>query len=124
MTGSPEGFQVSVRWAGGWPVRLWDLSVGWVLTVALVILIKGYQLLISPVLPPSCRFHPSCSAYGLESIRVHGALKGVILGAWRVLRCNPWNAGGVDPVPARGHWRSDILSGQVQASGEGAHVHP
>ena len=113
-----------VRWAYGWPIRAWDLSIGWLLTAALALLVRVYQLLLSPLLPPSCRFHPSCSAYGLESIRVHGAVKGVILGSWRVLRCNPWNAGGVDPVPARGYWRSDILSGQVRASGEGAHVHP
>lgn len=113
-----------VRCAVG-PLGLaWDWSIGWVLSVCLIIVIRAYQLMLSPLLPPSCRFHPSCSAYGLESIRVHGGVKGVILGAWRVLRCNPWNDGGVDPVPAQGRWRSDILPWQVRTSGEGAHVHP
>lgn len=124
MTGQGAGVGQGVRWADPWPVRLWEASIGWLLSAVLIAAIRGYQLAISPLLPPSCRFHPSCSAYGLESIRVHGAVKGVILGAWRVVRCNPWNDGGVDPVPARGRWRSDILSGQFRTSGEGAHVHP
>ncbi|MFM8896080.1 MAG: membrane protein insertion efficiency factor YidD [Actinomycetales bacterium] len=105
-------------------VRLWEGSAGWILGAVLVVLVRGYQLLLSPLLPPSCRFHPSCSAYALESIRVHGAVKGVILGGWRLGRCNPWNHGGVDPVPARGSWRSDILPWQRRADSEGAHVHP
>ena len=67
-----------------------------------------YRLTISPLLPPTCRFHPSCSAYGLESLKVHGAAKGTLLTAWRVLRCNPWNLGGLDPVPPRGAWRPEI----------------
>ncbi len=65
----------------------------------LVVLVRGYQLLVSPLLGPSCRFYPSCSAYGLESLRVHGALRGTWLTIRRVLRCHPWNPGGVDEVP-------------------------
>lgn len=62
-------------------------------------LIRGYQLLLSPVLPASCRFTPSCSAYGLEAIRRHGALRGSWLALRRILRCHPWGGLGYDPVP-------------------------
>ena len=80
--------------------------------------IRLYRLTISPLLGPTCRFHPSCSAYGLDSIRVHGAAKGVLLTAWRLLRCNPFNLGGLDPVPARGQWRPDIHpDGRPRAAG-------
>lgn len=62
-------------------------------------LIRGYQLLISPVLPPACRFVPSCSAYAMEAVARHGAMRGSWLAARRVCRCHPWNDGGYDPVP-------------------------
>jgi uncharacterized protein len=64
---------------------------------------------VSTRLPPRCRFHPSCSAYALEALERHGALRGAALAARRVGRCHPWNAGGFDPVPdahARSHRRS------------------
>ncbi|MFH2134271.1 MAG: membrane protein insertion efficiency factor YidD [Pseudomonadota bacterium] len=64
-----------------------------------LLLVRGYKYLISPFLPPSCRFHPSCSQYAEEAIVKYGALKGAWLSAKRILRCNPWNAGGFDPVP-------------------------
>ena len=86
----------------------WDHSVGWVLRWVLLGLIRGYQIAISPLLPPSCRFHPSCSSYGYESIVVHGSAKGLVLTVWRLLRCNPWNKGGLDPVPVSGRWLPDI----------------
>ncbi len=69
---------------------------------ALMGLIKLYQLVISPLTGPSCKYYPSCSSYGLEAVRVHGAFKGTALATWRVLRCNPWSTGGVDEVPAKG----------------------
>jgi uncharacterized protein len=68
-------------------------------------LIRLYQLTLSPVLPVvlgpncGCRFYPSCSHYAAGAIRTHGALRGAGLTAWRLLRCNPLNAGGLDPVP-------------------------
>jgi putative membrane protein insertion efficiency factor len=63
-------------------------------------LIRLYQLTLSRLMPPgTCRFYPSCSRYGFEAIRRHGALKGSLMAAWRVLRCNPFNPGGYDPVP-------------------------
>ena len=86
----------------------WDHSLGWWLTWALVLPIRAYQRFISPLTPPSCRLHPSCSAYGLEAMKVHGALKGTALTAARLGRCNPWNDGGIDPVPALGRWKPDV----------------
>jgi len=62
-------------------------------------LIRGYQRFISPGLPPSCRFHPSCSQYTLEAVERYGFLKGGWLGARRLIRCHPFNPGGHDPVP-------------------------
>ncbi|MBU1214457.1 MAG: membrane protein insertion efficiency factor YidD [Gammaproteobacteria bacterium] len=64
-----------------------------------LLLVRGYKFLISPLLPPSCRFYPSCSQYAEEAIVKHGALKGAWLSLKRILRCNPWTAGGFDPVP-------------------------
>jgi len=64
-------------------------------------LLRAYQVTISPLLGPRCRFYPSCSNYALEALRVHGACKGSYLAAHRVCRCHPWNAGGVDPVPPK-----------------------
>jgi hypothetical protein len=63
-------------------------------------LIRLYQLSVSPTLPANtCRFHPTCSRYGYEAIRRYGAVKGSLMAGWRLLRCNPFNAGGYDPVP-------------------------
>ena len=63
--------------------------------------IRCYQLMISPLLPPTCRYHPSCSSYGLKAIERWGLAKGALLAVARLLRCNPWSAGGLDPVPDR-----------------------
>ena len=60
--------------------------------------IRLYQRVISPALPRRCKYHPSCSAYALQAIRTYGILRGVVLAAWRLLRCNPWSHGGFDPV--------------------------
>jgi putative membrane protein insertion efficiency factor len=64
----------------------------------LVFIIKGYQKLISPLFPPSCRFYPTCSEYAIQAIEKYGIFKGGIKAAWRILRCNPFNKGGFDPV--------------------------
>lgn len=66
---------------------------------SLVAAIRIYQRFVSPLLPPSCRFTPSCSKYTVEAIQRHGALRGGLMGAWRLLRCNPFGKGGHDPVP-------------------------
>jgi putative membrane protein insertion efficiency factor len=63
--------------------------------------LRGYQRWVSPVLPPTCRFHPSCSAYAIEALQVHGAIRGLWLTIRRLLRCAPWHPGGIDPVPPR-----------------------
>jgi uncharacterized protein len=76
-------------------------------------LIRIYQRTISPLLGPVCRYYPSCSHYGYEAMSVHGAFKGTILTTWRILRCNPWSAGGIDDVPPRGKWRSVAEVGTV-----------
>jgi putative membrane protein insertion efficiency factor len=65
----------------------------------LMALISAYRRFISPLLGARCRFYPSCSAYGLEAVRVHGALRGSWLAVRRIGRCQPFNRGGVDPVP-------------------------
>ncbi|RKD15250.1 membrane protein insertion efficiency factor YidD [Pelobium manganitolerans] len=64
-----------------------------------LVLIKAYQFLISPLLGNSCRFTPTCSQYGVEAIKKHGAFKGAWLTVKRILRCHPWGAHGHDPVP-------------------------
>ncbi len=64
----------------------------------LVFLIRCYQRCLSPMIPPCCRFEPTCSNYAIEAIRKKGVLKGLLLAAWRLLRCNPWCKGGYDPV--------------------------
>ncbi len=62
-------------------------------------IIKAYQKVISPLTPPSCRFYPTCSNYGLEAIETHGALKGSWLAISRISKCHPFHKGGFDPVP-------------------------
>lgn len=82
-------------------------------------LIRIYQKTISPLLGEVCRYYPSCSHYGYEAMSVHGAAKGTILTAWRVVRCNPWSAGGVDEVPPRGRWKTSAAEGaKVVGDGE------
>jgi putative membrane protein insertion efficiency factor/ribonuclease P protein component len=93
----PRGALGTTLFILGTPIRL-----------ALLGLVMAYRSVISPILPPTCRYHPSCSAFAVESLQVHGAGKGSVLAGWRLLRCHPWTAGGLDPVPQRGRWRPDI----------------
>jgi len=60
--------------------------------------IRAYQRVISPAIPRRCKYHPTCSAYAVQAIRSYGILRGVVLAGWRLLRCNPWSHGGLDPV--------------------------
>ncbi|MCD6586772.1 MAG: membrane protein insertion efficiency factor YidD [Desulfobacteraceae bacterium] len=64
-----------------------------------ILAIRAYQLILSPVLGPACRFYPSCSEYAIEAVSRYGASKGGYLALRRVLRCHPFNPGGIDPVP-------------------------
>jgi hypothetical protein len=67
----------------------------------LIALIKVYQYTLSPLLGPRCRYYPSCSNYAVDALREHGAVRGLGLAAWRILRCNPFSNGGYDPVLPR-----------------------
>ncbi|GAA2446776.1 hypothetical protein GCM10009857_08430 [Agromyces soli] len=73
-----------------------------------VLLLRGYRALISPLYGDVCRYYPSCSAYGLGSVQQRGLIVGSALTAWRILRCNPWAAGGIDDVRAARHDRDRI----------------
>ena len=68
--------------------------------------VRLYQRLLSPMLPRRCRYHPTCSQYAVQAISRYGILRGSVLAAWRVLRCNPWSHGGYDPVTAQRLFRS------------------
>ena len=69
------------------------------LSYLFLLIIRGYKTLISPLLPPSCRYYPTCSDYGAEAIKKYGPFKGGWLALKRVLRCHPWGGHGYDPVP-------------------------
>lgn len=86
-----------VLYEAGRPVR-------WVLTAV----ITCYRNFVSPMFGPRCKYYPSCSAYALQAVDVHGAAKGSALASWRLLRCNPFSKGGFDPVPEQGRWRPDV----------------
>lgn len=66
---------------------------------ALVLIIRGYQLWVSPLLPAACRYYPTCSAYAIQALEKHGAAKGTWLALRRIARCHPFRPGGYDPVP-------------------------
>ena len=69
------------------------------MTRLILLIIRAYRYLISPLFPPTCRFTPSCSEFCSDAFIKYGLIKGVWLSVKRILRCNPWNAGGYDPVP-------------------------
>lgn len=72
-----------------------------IITFPLIILIKFYQWFISPLLPKSCRYEPTCSSYMIEALTVHGPIRGLWLGSKRIARCHPWGGEGYDPVPPK-----------------------
>jgi len=80
-----------------------------VLKRLLIVLVKGYRLLLSPALGSACRFEPTCSAYALQALETHGAARGSYLTLRRLGRCHPWCAGGLDPVPPAGAGRPHPL---------------
>lgn len=84
-----------MAWVVRWPARF------------LAALIGLYKRFVSPWLPPSCRFHPTCSEYARDALLVHGVFRGGWLGLRRIARCNPWNPGGYDPVPGTADERPD-----------------
>ena len=80
-------------WILGWPARMLVLG-----------LIQLYRYTLGPMFAGRCRFYPSCSSYAVGAVRAHGAFKGSLLAGWRLLRCSPVTAGGLDPVPEPGRW--------------------
>lgn len=68
------------------------------MTALATLLVRGYRRFVSPLLGPRCKYYPSCSQYALDALDTYGFLRGSILAAWRILRCNPWSDGGVDRV--------------------------
>ena len=68
--------------------------------------IRFYQRFVSPALPRRCKYHPTCSEYAVQAVRTQGVLRGLVLAAWRILRCNPWSHGGYDPVEAQTIFRT------------------
>ncbi|MDD2948450.1 MAG: membrane protein insertion efficiency factor YidD [Rugosibacter sp.] len=79
-------------------------------TQMLVFLVRGYQLFVSPLLGPRCRFYPTCSQYAVEALQTHGAVKGMWLTLRRILRCHPLQPGGHDPVPPVTHAKEVALA--------------
>jgi hypothetical protein len=77
------------------------MTAGTAVRGAVVAPIRFYQRVISPAFPRRCKYEPTCSAYAVHAIRRYGILRGAVLAAWRLLRCNPWSHGGFDPVEAQ-----------------------
>ena len=76
----------------------WGLAlIRWLLAFLVLVPVRFYQLIIGPLLPNVCRFHPSCSEYFIQAVHKHGAVRGSLKGIGRLFRCNPWNPGGYDP---------------------------
>jgi uncharacterized protein len=81
-------------------IRLFRLLVAplsWLLRLFLIAGVRFYQICLRPLLPPLCRFYPSCSEYFIEAVNKHGPVRGACKGVWRICRCHPWNRGGYDP---------------------------
>lgn len=71
------------------------------MTSLLLLLLRAYQVAVSPLLGQNCRFYPSCSNYAIDAVRTHGAARGSLLAARRLCKCHPWHPGGLDPVPPK-----------------------
>ena len=85
-----KGIKTIIKWLGK------------ALSFILIIPVKIYQWIISPMLPGSCRYVPTCSEYAIEALRIHGPVKGLLLGTKRIFSCHPWGGHGFDPVPSKG----------------------
>jgi uncharacterized protein len=85
-----------------------------------VIVLRGYRKVISPLYGDVCRYYPSCSRYTLEAIQEYGVIRGSLMGGWRILRCHPWAAGGIDDVPHRASPKFELTPfGFVVSHGHG-----
>jgi uncharacterized protein len=76
------------------------------MTALACLLVRGYRVLVSPLVGPRCKYHPTCSQYALDAFREYGFLRGAVLSAWRLARCNPWSHGGVDYAAAQTLFRT------------------
>jgi uncharacterized protein len=85
-------------------------------------LIRFYQRVISPGIPGRCKYYPSCSQYALDAVQEYGAFRGLVLGAWRVVRCNPLSYGGYDPVSRQRIFRQRHVGGDMQQGVVGHHA--
>jgi len=92
----------------------------------LIGLLKVYRLVVSPLYGNVCRYYPSCSAYALRAVEVHGAVRGSWLAGRRLLRCHPWTPGGYDPVPGTPEWHEEqaVLATGVAPTDRSGHDHP
>ena len=72
-----------------------------ILTYPFILLIRGYQLILSPILPSTCRYEPTCSHYSIEALRIHGLFKGGRMALKRIFSCHPWGGSGYDPIPKK-----------------------
>lgn len=77
----------------------------------LILFVRAYQVTLSPLFGDCCRFEPSCSVYMIEALKTHGAIKGLLLGLWRLMRCHPFGKYGYDPVPPKGKWKNEFGKG-------------
>ena len=75
----------------------------------LILFVRAYQVVLSPLFRGCCRLEPSCSNFAIEALQVHGAAKGSLLAAWRLLRCHPFGSHGYDPVPPKGCWKNHFM---------------
>jgi putative membrane protein insertion efficiency factor len=90
---------------GGTPSRRsWPAKLAQTVVLAPIFV---YQRVISPAIPRRCKYEPTCSRYAFDAIREYGILRGLVLGSWRLLRCNPWSYGGYDPVESQRVFRVD-----------------
>jgi putative membrane protein insertion efficiency factor len=90
--------------------RFPDITLSQLPARAAALLIRGYQLLISPIFPGTCRFHPTCSRYAVDAFTGHGVFKGAWLSLKRIGRCHPWGDAGFDPVPEHIHSQAENAS--------------
>ena len=89
-------------------IKQFTLILSFLPNKVLIGLVWVYQKTISPLLGPRCKYWPSCSNYTLTALRTHNIFKALLLSVWRIVRCNPFSQGGLDPVPTKGSWLPDI----------------
>ena len=100
-------------------VSRFTVAVTGAVTAILLAPVRLYQRFISPALPARCKYHPSCSSYAAQAVRDLGPVRGTVVAAWRLARCNPWSNGGYDPLSARTLFRDPDSAPTAEPSGSG-----